>query len=278
MASRHESHLGIARNSDGPPNVSGHAGHSAMSTGLRRPPKHISPEMPGKYAGGRGAENGGRARPIPRPARRSARRRRDRAVRDLRARAVLCDPVRLLRLQHLHRGRAGHLGVAAVVAGGGAVRIGSRRGSARVHAGGIPPVRDGVRRRRHPVTARRRRASRRSSRRSARSFGLAPDAEVTTESNPESTSPEFFAAIAAAGFTRVSLGMQSAAPHVLAVLDRTHTPGRAVDGRAGGAGRGLRARQPRPDLRHPGRDATPTSTPRSRRCSPPASTTSRRTR
>jgi len=58
--------------------------------------------------------------------------------------------------------------------------------------------------------------------------GLAPDAEVTTESNPESTSPEFFAEIRAAGYTRVSLGMQSAAPHVLAVLDRTHTPGRAT--------------------------------------------------
>jgi putative oxygen-independent coproporphyrinogen III oxidase len=60
------------------------------------------------------------------------------------------------------------------------------------------------------------------------SFGLAPDAEVTTESNPESTSPEFFAGIRAAGYTRVSLGMQSAVPHVLATLDRRHTPGRAV--------------------------------------------------
>lgn len=59
-------------------------------------------------------------------------------------------------------------------------------------------------------------------------FDLAPDAEVTTESNPESTSPAFFDTIRAAGFTRISLGMQSAAPHVLAVLDRTHTPGRAV--------------------------------------------------
>jgi oxygen-independent coproporphyrinogen-3 oxidase len=59
-------------------------------------------------------------------------------------------------------------------------------------------------------------------------FGLSPGAEVTTESNPESTSPEFFAGLAEAGFTRVSLGMQSAAPHVLRVLDRRHTPGRAV--------------------------------------------------
>ncbi|WP_232662969.1 radical SAM family heme chaperone HemW [Pseudonocardia sp. TRM90224] len=59
-------------------------------------------------------------------------------------------------------------------------------------------------------------------------FGLAAGAEVTTESNPESTSPEFFAGLLDAGFTRVSLGMQSAAPHVLRVLERRHTPGRAV--------------------------------------------------
>nr|WP_312033648.1 MULTISPECIES: radical SAM family heme chaperone HemW [unclassified Rhodococcus (in: high G+C Gram-positive bacteria)] len=60
------------------------------------------------------------------------------------------------------------------------------------------------------------------------SFGLADGAEVTTESNPESTSPEFFDRLRAGGFTRISLGMQSAAQHVLKVLDRTHTPGRAV--------------------------------------------------
>ena len=61
------------------------------------------------------------------------------------------------------------------------------------------------------------------------SFGLAPGAEVTTESNPESVSPEFFSALLDAGFTRVSLGMQSASSSVLRVLDRTHTPGRAVE-------------------------------------------------
>jgi len=44
---------------------------------------------------------------------------------------------------------------------------------------------------------------------------VAADAEVTTEANPESTSPEFFEGIRAAGYTRVSLGMQSAAPAVL---------------------------------------------------------------
>jgi len=59
-------------------------------------------------------------------------------------------------------------------------------------------------------------------------FPLAARAEVTTEANPESTSPELLAQLRAAGFTRVSLGMQSMAPHVLAVLDRVHTPGRAL--------------------------------------------------
>jgi oxygen-independent coproporphyrinogen-3 oxidase len=60
-------------------------------------------------------------------------------------------------------------------------------------------------------------------------FTLAADAEVTTEANPESTSPQLFEHLRTAGFTRVSLGMQSVAPHVLAVLDRVHSPGRALD-------------------------------------------------
>ncbi|MDO4919419.1 radical SAM family heme chaperone HemW [Kocuria sp.] len=56
------------------------------------------------------------------------------------------------------------------------------------------------------------------------SFGLAPGAEVTVEANPDSVTPETFDVLAAAGVTRVSFGMQSAVPHVLAVLERTHTP------------------------------------------------------
>jgi putative oxygen-independent coproporphyrinogen III oxidase len=57
-------------------------------------------------------------------------------------------------------------------------------------------------------------------------FGLADDAEVTTESNPETVDPGYLARLREAGFTRMSFGMQSAREHVLAVLDRTHTPGR----------------------------------------------------
>ncbi|HUR51288.1 MAG TPA: radical SAM family heme chaperone HemW [Mycobacteriales bacterium] len=58
-------------------------------------------------------------------------------------------------------------------------------------------------------------------------LGLAPGAEVTTEANPDSVTPGSLAALREAGFNRISFGMQSAVPHVLAALDRSHTPGRA---------------------------------------------------
>ena len=57
-------------------------------------------------------------------------------------------------------------------------------------------------------------------------FGLAPGAEVTSEANPETVDQRVLAELRAAGFTRISLGMQSAVPQVLAVLDRVHSPGR----------------------------------------------------
>jgi len=55
-------------------------------------------------------------------------------------------------------------------------------------------------------------------------FGIDSDAEVTTEANPDSVDQEYFQKLKAAGFTRVSVGMQSAVPHVLKVLERTHNP------------------------------------------------------
>ncbi|WP_035806124.1 radical SAM family heme chaperone HemW [Kitasatospora mediocidica] len=57
-------------------------------------------------------------------------------------------------------------------------------------------------------------------------FGLAEDAEVTTEANPESVDPAYLAELREGGFNRISFGMQSARPHVLQLLDRHHTPGR----------------------------------------------------
>jgi len=57
-------------------------------------------------------------------------------------------------------------------------------------------------------------------------LGILPGAEVTTEANPDSVDKASLAALREAGFTRVSFGMQSAVPHVLATLDRTHDPDR----------------------------------------------------
>ena len=57
-------------------------------------------------------------------------------------------------------------------------------------------------------------------------FGLAPGAEVTTEANPESVDAASLRELRAQGVTRISFGMQSAVPGVLAVLDRVHRPGR----------------------------------------------------
>jgi len=57
-------------------------------------------------------------------------------------------------------------------------------------------------------------------------WGMLPDTEVTTEANPDSVDREYLAALASGGFNRVSFGMQSAVPSVLATLDRTHSPER----------------------------------------------------
>ncbi|MEJ7630138.1 MAG: radical SAM family heme chaperone HemW [Nocardioidaceae bacterium] len=60
-------------------------------------------------------------------------------------------------------------------------------------------------------------------------FGLAPGAEVTTESNPDSVTAADLETLRAGGISRISFGMQSAVPAVLAVLDRTHDPRRLPD-------------------------------------------------
>ena len=60
------------------------------------------------------------------------------------------------------------------------------------------------------------------------SHGIEPEAEITVEANPDTLTAEYVDALVRAGFTRVSVGMQSAVPHVLSALDRTHNPA-AVD-------------------------------------------------
>jgi len=61
---------------------------------------------------------------------------------------------------------------------------------------------------------------------------LSADCEITLEANPDSVTKEKLERYLQVGFNRISFGMQSAKPHVLAVLDRTHNPEnvkRAVD-------------------------------------------------
>ena len=54
--------------------------------------------------------------------------------------------------------------------------------------------------------------------------GLSSGCEITLEANPDSVSAEKLKRYIELGFNRISFGMQSSKPHVLAVLDRTHKP------------------------------------------------------
>jgi putative oxygen-independent coproporphyrinogen III oxidase len=71
-------------------------------------------------------------------------------------------------------------------------------------------------------------------------FGLTDDVEVTTEANPDSVTAESLRTLAAGGFNRISFGMQSAVPHVLATLERTHDPANVATAREGAKAAGLK--------------------------------------
>ena len=60
---------------------------------------------------------------------------------------------------------------------------------------------------------------------------------MTAEANPETVDQRSLAELRGGGFTRISLGMQSAVSRVLAVLDRTHEPGRPQRVRRAGPAR-----------------------------------------
>lgn len=55
-------------------------------------------------------------------------------------------------------------------------------------------------------------------------FGISPECEITLEANPDTLTKERLQEYRETGINRLSIGMQSAIPHVLAVLDRTHDP------------------------------------------------------
>lgn len=70
-------------------------------------------------------------------------------------------------------------------------------------------------------------------------FGIADGAEITVEANPDTVDDRVVQTLAAAGVTRLSIGMQSARPHVLAALDRTHDPRNVATAVAAARGAGL---------------------------------------
>ena len=59
-------------------------------------------------------------------------------------------------------------------------------------------------------------------------FGFLAGIEITTEANPESVTVESLNQLRDVGINRISFGMQSAVPHVLSMLDRTHSPQRLL--------------------------------------------------
>ena len=125
-----------------------------------------------------------------------------------------------------HKGGVGHEGGAGHVGAGGAVSQDGRALTSVFFGGGTPtvlPATDLVR----------------VLRGLSETFGLAPDAEVTTEANPDTVTPQYLEAMAAGGFTRVSFGMQSAIPAVLATLDRTHQQQHLVAGVRAARAQGL---------------------------------------
>lgn len=72
-------------------------------------------------------------------------------------------------------------------------------------------------------------------------WGVAPGAEITTEANPDTVDAAYIQELADGGFTRISFGMQSAVPHVLRTLDRTHTPANVEAGVRAADAAGLRS-------------------------------------
>ncbi len=71
-------------------------------------------------------------------------------------------------------------------------------------------------------------------------FEIAPGAEVTTEANPDTVTAAYLSELHVGGFNRVSFGMQSAVPSVLATLERTHNPTNVAAGVSAAKAIGLR--------------------------------------
>ena len=72
-------------------------------------------------------------------------------------------------------------------------------------------------------------------------WGIADNAEITTEANPDTVNADYVRELVGGGFNRISFGMQSAVPHVLKTLDRTHTPENVAAGISAANAAGMRS-------------------------------------
>ncbi len=72
-------------------------------------------------------------------------------------------------------------------------------------------------------------------------WGIADDAEITTEANPDTVNADYVKELADGGFNRISFGMQSAVPSVLKTLDRMHTPANVAAGVEAANAAGMRS-------------------------------------
>ncbi|MHB8377380.1 MAG: radical SAM family heme chaperone HemW [Dehalococcoidia bacterium] len=70
-------------------------------------------------------------------------------------------------------------------------------------------------------------------------FAFAPDAEISLEANPGSLTEEYLRGLRAAGFNRLSIGVQSFDDEELVVLDRIHTAAQAKEAYAAGRAAGF---------------------------------------
>ncbi|HEV8420843.1 MAG TPA: radical SAM family heme chaperone HemW [Actinomycetota bacterium] len=61
-----------------------------------------------------------------------------------------------------------------------------------------------------------------------RMFSFVPEAEITSEANPDTVDESYLLELLKAGITRLSMGVQSFDPTVLASLERVHSPEAAI--------------------------------------------------
>ena len=99
-----------------------------------------------------------------------------------------------------------------------------------------------------------------------RAFPVRGDAEVSAEVNPDDVTLERLQGFRDAGINRISIGVQSLEPELLALLGRRHSAADACRAYRGRPQRRVHERQPGPDVRPPHPRPGPVEAHPGRRC------------